>query len=698
MNDTQSQTESLLDIVKGIQSQATMLPEFQRDFRWELEQTYDLFDSLIREIFIGTLIYGKPAFGMTLREIDTRPRKGKGSSKTLRTYSFSADEVVRKTQTENLRIVLDGQQRITSIYRAIVGIDNVYVILNDGLDDEAIKNLPLENILAEVSGEESPKAISIKLSDAYDAEMGVLEEDEDFNQRFAQTAFGKKLQNGDDEDTKVQRKSAERIYRRAIRKLTDMYKQQKMVAYYLLDMSIDKFCTFFERSNSRGIQLNFTDILAAKLYHGFNLRKKTEDFEGQNKFKLNREVIVRAIAYTTGAERGDQISVDKKYILEKLDADDFQRHWDATCGLYTDSLNYLIGQSYILSQDWIPSENMVIPLMIFRRQIKGFDQISEEQRRFIEYWYWASIFSNRYSSASNEIIIADSNVLSQVARGEKVSTRGYFSRMRSLIAEPSDLLSYSKRTSAIYRGVLNLLGYGSQGLMDWNSAQKINMSMRLEDHHIFPAAYITSTLDLDMDQGEAEQLVDSVVNRTLIPKLLNIQIGKKAPQTYLTEIQQKNNPQLAKCLPSHQIPTEMINDPDRNFFFKLFLDERASALFELIKKYAISPTVEIIATHGVQLDDAPMAIANTSIKLKDLLSRGDVRKGDRVYIRKHKERPAIILSGDIVEFEGERIPINMWGQRVTGWSSINIYENAVLERTGQTLDSIRDSILNQSPG
>src|SRR3712207_692358 len=131
MNDTQSQTESLLDIMRGVDNRTIMLPEFQRDFRWELERTYALFDSLVREIFIGTIIYGKPAFGMTLREIDTRPRKGKGSNAKLTLHSLSNDEVKRRAQTQNLRIVLDGQQRITSIYRAVVGIDNVYLILKD---------------------------------------------------------------------------------------------------------------------------------------------------------------------------------------------------------------------------------------------------------------------------------------------------------------------------------------------------------------------------------------------------------------------------------------------------------------------------------------------------------------------------------------------------------------------------------------
>jgi hypothetical protein len=35
MPDTQSETESLLDIVRGIESRTIMLSEFQRDFRWE---------------------------------------------------------------------------------------------------------------------------------------------------------------------------------------------------------------------------------------------------------------------------------------------------------------------------------------------------------------------------------------------------------------------------------------------------------------------------------------------------------------------------------------------------------------------------------------------------------------------------------------------------------------------------------------
>ena len=689
MNDTQSQTESLIEIIKGIDACSIMLPEFQRDFRWELSQTYDLFDSLIRDIFIGTIIYGKPSFTMTLREIDQRPRKGKGSNAPLITYDYFKEQIVKLAQTQNLRIVLDGQQRITSIYRAITGIDNVYIILHEDLINKDFQQLSLEEMVQEVKGEESSLAISVKLSDAYETDKYGLD-DEDLGERFSKTLFARMfLKSADENQWRIARKA----YRRAVYQLIDLYKQQKLIAFYLLDMSVSKFCVFFERSNSRSIQLSFTDILAAKLYHGFNLRKKIEEFESQSKFKLNREIIVRAIAYMVGTKQKRPIDIDRNFILEHLDAEDFQEYWDVACKLYVECLTYLANQHYILSQSWMPSENMIIPLMMFLRNVKSFNHMNEEQRKFIEYWYWSSIFANRYSVSSNETIIVDSGVLIQVARGEPIATRNYFIRMRPLITEPDDLFSYTKKSSSIYRGILNLLGYAAQGLRDWNSTQKTDVSMILEDHHIYPRAYIANKPSLaDIDQNEAEQLVDCVVNRTLIPKILNIQVGKKAPVDYMAEIQKKANPHLVDCLPSHLIPTDMATDVTWNSHFQLFLQERAERIFDLIKHYTIELAPEMVARYTIQLDGNENVNIPMKPRLKDLLAEGKVFVGERVYIRKHPEKTATIVDGDTVEFAGKMLSINTWGQLVTGWTSINIYNRVVLERTGQTLEKLREQV------
>ena len=595
MNENQSHTESLLDIVRSIQHETLLLPEFQRDFRWELDQTYDLFDSLIREIFIGTIIYGKPGFGMTLRQIDDRPRKGKGSRGALRMRHYEKNEIVNKSRTQNLRIILDGQQRITSIYRALTGADNVFLILRDDFSPDDLIEKPLEHILGEVAGEESEGALSVRLSDAYRAEVESLD-DEDLDRLFAGTAFGLSL-GPDAPDWKPYAKA----YRRAVKKLSDLYKKQKLVAFHLLDMTLEKFCLFFERSNSRGIQLNFTDILAAKLYHGFNLRQKIDEFEAQHSLRLNRETIVRTVAYLTAMEKGQPVTIDKKAILENLEPEDFDRHWDRASLFYKDSIDYLVHQHFVLNRNWLPSENMIIPLMVFLSRVQGFDRINEEQRKFLEFWFWASVFANRYSTSSNEVIISDSHALSQVAQGRRIERRDYFTRLRSLVTDPEDLFIYTKRTSATYRGVLNLIGYGIGGLRDWKSTQKIDPDKDLDDHHIYPRAYIASGPPLDMEAGEAAQLVDCVVNRTLIPKNLNITIGKRPPQAYLADLK-KQNRNLEASLQDHLVPAELVTDPAWNHRFRAFLDSRARSMMGLIERYALEPLKEMEARHAAAQD------------------------------------------------------------------------------------------------
>jgi len=77
----------------------------------------------------------------------------------------------RRAQTQNLRIVLDGQQRITSIYRAITVVDDVFLVVRDLSSVENPSTLELEALLEEVAGEDHSEAICVRLADAYQAEI-----------------------------------------------------------------------------------------------------------------------------------------------------------------------------------------------------------------------------------------------------------------------------------------------------------------------------------------------------------------------------------------------------------------------------------------------------------------------------------------------------------------------------------------------
>ena len=275
--------QSIIDLVEKIDKGNIVLPEFQRDFVWEQGKTYELFDSLVRDIFIGAIIYGKPTFDISIREIDKRPRKGTGSRAKLKVTHITKAEIEKRNSGDSFRLVLDGQQRTTSIYRALKGIDECWLIvandgdLNDDIASKEFRDRTLEEIIYEFSGREDQDRLSIKLSDVYSIMKGDDTEAEHKEKYFDGLYY---LAGMDEADITLEFKK----YIKVVKLLSSLFQRELLLPYYLLDMDTQKFALFFERSNSKGIQLNFIDILAAKLFTGFNLREKIEEasniFEG----------------------------------------------------------------------------------------------------------------------------------------------------------------------------------------------------------------------------------------------------------------------------------------------------------------------------------------------------------------------------------------------------------------------------------
>ena len=581
------QTQSLKQLILDIEDKKIFLPEFQRDFVWEISKTYDLFDSLVKDIFIGAIIYGIPSFDIAIREIDNRKKITKGKKRPsleVKTITKKEIEDINKIGG-NFRLVLDGQQRTTSLYRALKGTDEVWFVSKneDEVQNASFENAKLEDLLQEIAGEQDPERLSIKLSDVWDIELNDYDEDEIKEKFFYQTSYYKTYCSDEGFDTK----SEFRKYRNLRKKIADLFKSEKLLSFYLLDMNLEKFVVFFERSNTRGVQLNFIDILAAKLYTGnFNLKEKIKSFEQQNpNYDLVPEIIVRSIAFIKSSPK----EINRNYILTKLDADDFKEWWDKLCKWYKVTLDYLFQNNFIISQDWMPYENMVIPLMNFLKEIGGdFHQMSPQQKKFIDFWYWNSVFSLRYSGSSNERIIEDSNILIQIARGKKINSASFFNKLSKIqILSVEDIYSFDKKANAVYKGVLNLINFEKGGLLNWNNDAKLSLNSVLEDHHIFPKNYLKNALPTEAEKD----LIDCVANRTLIPKIQNIKISDQTPSVYLAEIR-KINSEIEKSLENHLITNELLNgEYDKEFNF--FLELRANSIFELVKIHIIEPKEKI---------------------------------------------------------------------------------------------------------
>lgn len=480
-------------------------------------------------------------------------------------------------------MLLDGQQRSTALFRAVMGIDPVWFIAkNEGELQIEFDKAGAEDLLYEFTGTQDSERISIKLSDVWKMDEEDSD-DEEVREYFRKGAYYERF----NDDSEFDEKAEFRKFRYLKKKIAELFKQEKLLSYYLLDMSLEKFVVFFERSNTRGVQLNFIDILAAKLYTGnFNLKAKIQEF--QNKYPnhhLVPETIVRAIAYLNSAGK----EVDRNYILTKLKAEDFLEYWDPLCEFYRVSLDYLFENNLIISQDWMPYENMLIPLMVFLRDLGGsYHKMSQNQKEFLIFWYFNSIFSLRYSGATNERIIEDATIFSNIANGKKVTSPTFFNKLtKSQVSQRDDIYSLEKKGNAVYKGILNLINFHSGGLIDWNNDGKLSLNSELEDHHIFPKAYLEKTLTNEIDKD----FIDCVGNRTLVPKKLNIKISAQKPSDYLSQIKGRNS-QFERTLENHLIPKDILSgelDSEYKFFLELRIDE----IFRIVQLHLVDPTQRI---------------------------------------------------------------------------------------------------------
>ena len=77
-------------------------------------------------------------------------------------------------------------------------------------------------------------------------------------------------------------------------------------------------------------------------------------------------------------------------------------------------------------------------------------------------------------------------------------------------------------------------------------------------------------------------------------------------------------------------------------------------------------------------------------RMKDLLDEWKLlEKGDEIYKKNNKDSNATIIDSKYVDFNGEKMTFNEWGKKLTGWSSICIYDWAVHSKTNKTLSDLR---------
>ena len=513
----------------------TKIPKFQRDFVWSKVQTSKLIDSIIKGFPIGTFIFWK-----TREEL--RHVKNIGNA-----------ELPSQKAGESVAYVLDGQQRITSLFAVKKGL----IITKEGKEID-YKDISIDLSLNPDDEEEVVSTDPIEGSSCisvYQLLNGSLVELID---KYSKDDIGK----------------------------IGIY-QKRLTTYDFSTILIDEYpidiaCEIFTRINTGGMELTLFEIMVAKTYdqeRGFDLADEYEmlidngdhekDLKDAGYETIPTSTILQCIAACLIQD------VRRKSIL-KLDKSDVIEIWPNVKDSIFYAIDFFSSQYRIPVSRLLPYPGLLVPFTYFFFNNNGNPPTSIQNKLLLQYFWWVSLL-RRFSSGVESKLAQDFKRIDDILEGNAPSYQGEEIELTldGVINRP-----FSTGDS-FCKAILTLYAYHVPRSFSDNSLVKIDNSwlkvaFSKNYHHFFPKNYLKRN-------GFTEYEANSIVNITIVDDYLNKRaIGAKAPSNYMNTFK-KDNDDLVKTMKTH-----LIDDLDDfgiwNDDYKAFLDKRGKKILRELKK------------------------------------------------------------------------------------------------------------------
>ncbi len=544
--------ENLLGIIREAYGGKVVIPEFQRSFLWAREDIEELLVSILQGYFIGTFLI-----------LDTSPERSLFPFRKIEGLD-KIDPSVQSEKLPTVRLVLDGQQRITSLFytlyeppirlRGAKYEHKFYFRLDLALDED-----PSDAIVGVSTADRRRLA---EMDDLTEAHMAIpIRLFRDSSVFFQWLYNEQKFLKSDDE-----RKLIEGFYRR----FADF-----MVPVVALspEAGRDNIVNIFERINRTGISLSLFDLAVARLYlKKVKLREMWESFESENRdlaFLIKPEFLLKLVAMFEGREPKKSSLLDT---IDALSEHEFSERWQKAVDYLIAAYKRVtsvasVGYGAVEARRWMPYTTMLVPLASLLAEVderKGKEQLF----RKVDTWYWACTFNQRYDQAVDTRTYQDvREVRGWMDGADRPAWIG------GGVSPDRVDLEVDEPRSAIYRGVICLIVLC--GAKDFLGGQPANLH-ECDDDHIFPKSKF----------GNYPH-VNSILNRTLISKRTNEVKGNKKPSELLQlflEAHGGDKQKLRETLRSHLISPDAEEAMMRDDF-EGFTKARRSALLDELKKY-----------------------------------------------------------------------------------------------------------------
>ena len=489
-------------ILDHIDSGHMALPEFQRGYVWNRDQVRGLFASLYRRHPVGGLL-------VWATESRSAAHRGEGQ--------LAAGIV---------KLLLDGQQRMTSLYGVVRGHPPKFFDGNPQTFEGLHFHLGEESFAfySPVMMREDPLWVDV---------TGIMKAGATAtNALFAR--LGGKSEYADSIG----------IYLDRLGRLRDIVEIDLHIEEVTgADKTLDVVVDIFNRVNSGGTKLSKGDLTLAKICAEWpeardEMRARIAEWR-ENGYEFTLDWLLRSVNTVLTGEA-------KFSYLHGQDAGNVQDGLGRASKQIDRSLN-MIANRLGLDHDRVLFGRFAVPVMVRYLDRLGGATMGERDRDLLLFWFVQAGMWGRFSGSTETFIDQD------LAALDEGGLEGLVERLRlwhgALRVEPAHFDGWS--LGARFYPVLYMLTRMGAA-RDWGTGLQLHAELlgkmsRLEVHHVFPKAQLYK-------RGFGRAEVNALANFSLLTKETNLKLSDRLPEEYFPEIEEKHPGALA----SHWIPA----DPD----------------------------------------------------------------------------------------------------------------------------------------
>ena len=601
MESFDSTKRNLYEILKDVNSGKIQLPDFQRGWVWDDDRIKGIIASVAKSFPIGAVML-----------LET-------GNENIRFKTKPVEGVVGLNGTKPEMLILDGQQRITSLYQAIITnrvvntrnskgyeikrwyyIDMVKALDTDSDLEEAIFSINENKIITENIGRDIILDLSTEENEFKNLmyPVSMVNNYDEWRTKF--------IEYWDYDRDKI------KFWNEFEKKIIKGFNGYNLpVIVMKKENTKEAVCQVFEKVNTGGVSLTVFELLTASFASDeFDLKANWEDIK--NKFKpykilnntSNTDIIQaitlystfnkRLAAITSGlTENIPSVSAKRKEMLN-LTLSEYRKYRDEIVEGFIKSSKILVENHIFNSRD-LPYSTQLVPMAAILAKLGDkIDNVGNKNK--LMRWFWCGVFGELYGSANETRYALDMIQVTDWIENNAEEPKTIYDANFS----PSRLNTLRTRNSAAYKGVYALMM--DENTKDWLSATKIDFityfSESIDIHHIFPVAWCEKN---NIPRND----FDCIINKTPLSGRTNRIVSGDAPSKYLERLKKRagvSDSEFNDILRSHVVSPDYMYKDD----FYGFFNNRKEQILQRIEK-AIGkqiPRDQLIEEEGKFVDNS----------------------------------------------------------------------------------------------